>query len=79
MKYLKHKTVVLVTHQVQFARKASKILVLNNGEQVAFGTYEELVGANIDLELLVRENCKTNANNDSDGGVQTINKVVIFT
>lgn len=48
-KYLKTKTVVLVTHQIQFIKQASKILVLKEGKQLAFGTYDELVNAGVDL------------------------------
>ncbi|CAG2172999.1 unnamed protein product [Oppiella nova] len=36
--YLKTKTVVLVTHQIQFIQKATKILVLKEGRSLAFGT-----------------------------------------
>jgi ABC-type multidrug transport system ATPase subunit len=37
------KTVILATHQAHFALKADKILILDAGKQVFFGTYEELV------------------------------------
>lgn len=40
--FLKTKTVILVTHQLQFARGASKILVVEHGHQIALGTYREL-------------------------------------
>ena len=39
---LKGKTVLISTHQIQFLSKADKILVLNSGNIVFFGTYEEL-------------------------------------
>ena len=36
------KTVILATHQVHFASQADKILILENGRQIFFGTYTEL-------------------------------------
>lgn len=40
--YLKEKTVILVTHQVQFAKEATQILVVEQGRQIAVGNYREL-------------------------------------
>lgn len=40
--FLRTKTVILVTHQLQFARGASKILVVDQGHQIALGSYREL-------------------------------------
>jgi ATP-binding cassette, subfamily C (CFTR/MRP), member 4 len=40
---LNDKTVILATHQTHFASQASKILILEDGKQLFFGTYEELV------------------------------------
>ncbi|XP_066255286.1 ATP-binding cassette subfamily C member 4-like [Euwallacea similis] len=40
--YLKGKTRVLVTHQVQFLKGADLIVVMNNGKIERMGTYEEL-------------------------------------
>lgn len=42
--YLKDKTVVLATHQLQFIHAASNILIVESGCQVALGTYKELNG-----------------------------------
>ena len=58
--YLKSKTVVLVTHQIQFIKKASKILVLKEGKQFACGTYDELVNAGIDLFSMIQKPEKPN-------------------
>src|SRR5699024_4654087 len=58
--YLKSKTVVLVTHQIQFIKKASKILVLKDGKQFACGTYDELVNAGIDLFSMIQKPEKPN-------------------
>ena len=43
MGVLKGKTVILVTHQIHLIPEADKILVLNNGDFMFFGTYKELI------------------------------------
>ncbi len=53
--YLKSKTVILVTHQIQFIQKASKILVLKEGKPLAFGAYDELIESGIDFMSLIKE------------------------
>lgn len=40
---LKNKTVLLVTHQVHFAREVEKIVLLENGELKAEGTLDEII------------------------------------
>lgn len=42
-KHLKDKTRVLVTHQLQYLRFASKIIVIDDGKIIETGTYDELV------------------------------------
>ena len=42
MGYLKDKCVILVTHQLQFLRQASRILVLKDGSQAMLGTFDEI-------------------------------------
>ena len=39
---LSGKTVILATHQAHFVSQADKILILEDGNQIFFGTYEEL-------------------------------------
>lgn len=46
---------VLVTHQIQFIKKASKILVLKEGKQFASGTYEEIVSSGIDVFSMIQK------------------------
>ena len=40
---LKEKAVILVTHQLHFLKHVDKIIVLEKGEIVEFGTYSELM------------------------------------
>lgn len=54
--YLKNKTVILVTHQLQFLTKADKIVVLKDGEAIAMGNYDQLINSSIDfLAFLEKE------------------------
>lgn len=42
MKYLKTKSVILVTHQLQYLGQVNNLIVMDSGSIVAQGTYEEL-------------------------------------
>ena len=57
------RTVVLVTHQLQFLKEADKVLVLNEGKIVAFGSYAELLYSNFDFFSHLKSN-------DADGDVK---------
>ncbi|KAL4579397.1 hypothetical protein LXL04_015541 [Taraxacum kok-saghyz] len=50
---LKEKTVLYVTHQVEFLPAADLILVMQNGRIAQVGTFKELLKQNIGFELLV--------------------------
>ncbi|CAG2118752.1 unnamed protein product, partial [Medioppia subpectinata] len=60
--YLKDKARVLVTHSIQFLKDAHQILVLNDGECVAIGSYTQLKERGIDLMAYQRQ---TDGPNDS--------------
>ncbi|XP_027198223.2 ATP-binding cassette sub-family C member 4-like [Dermatophagoides pteronyssinus] len=71
MNYLKSKTIILVTHQSQFIKNASKILVLDNGRQLIFDHYDEIIKSkSINLESFLQpknivENISEISTNDS--------------
>jgi len=46
---LKDKTVILVTHHLNFAKQADKVIVLNQGEIEAQGSFEEVQSKDINL------------------------------
>ncbi|XP_054158179.1 ATP-binding cassette sub-family C member 4-like, partial [Oppia nitens] len=69
--YLKSKSVILVTHQIQFIKKAHKILVLREGRPLAVGSYTELMEAGIDFMSLIKEEEKPIVNK------QQMNAVII--
>lgn len=39
---------------MQFIRKASRILVLHEGRQMAFGSFDEIINSGIDLVTLIQ-------------------------
>ena len=45
--FLREKTVILATHQAHFVSQADKILILDEGKQIFFGTYPELLERNL--------------------------------
>lgn len=59
MSALKKKTVILVTHQVEFLSEVDKILVMEDGEITQCGSYQELLTVGTAFEQLV------NAHNDA--------------
>ncbi|CAF3567650.1 unnamed protein product [Adineta steineri] len=51
--YLHDKICILVTHQIQFLQDATKIIILDNGEMIQMGTYNELlISSSIFAQLL---------------------------
>ena len=47
--YLKDKTVILITHQLQFIKESDKIAVMNDGSNLVTGTYEEIIASGVDI------------------------------
>ncbi|CAG2165685.1 unnamed protein product [Oppiella nova] len=53
--YLSDKIRILVTHQIQFVRKATQILVLNEGRCLGVGTYDQLQAQGLDFMQILSE------------------------
>ncbi|KAK8955659.1 ABC transporter C family member 8 [Platanthera guangdongensis] len=53
MTALEKKTVILVTHQVEFLSQTDRILVMEGGKVIQTGSYEELLKSGTAFELLV--------------------------
>ncbi len=49
---------ILVTHQLQFLRNATKILVLKEGKCIGIGTYEELSKSGINFMSIISDKQK---------------------
>lgn len=52
--YLKEKSRILVTHQLQFLPQVNRIIILDQGEAVGIGTFEELLESGIDFASLLK-------------------------
>ncbi|KAJ3427508.1 multidrug-resistance like protein 1 isoform i [Anaeramoeba flamelloides] len=55
---LKTKTVILVTHQLQYLPQADDIIVINQGKIIERGTYQELMIRGFDFNSIVENNGK---------------------
>ncbi|XP_042894914.1 ATP-binding cassette sub-family C member 4-like isoform X1 [Parasteatoda tepidariorum] len=53
--YLKDKVRILATHQIQFLKGATQILVLKEGRCLALGSYEQLIEMGVDLGSLMED------------------------
>lgn len=53
VKYLRGKTRILATHQLQFLRNVDRIIVLKDGEVEADGSYDELIAMGMDFGRLL--------------------------
>ncbi|XP_011702530.1 PREDICTED: probable multidrug resistance-associated protein lethal(2)03659 [Wasmannia auropunctata] len=58
-KYLRGKTRILVTHQLQYLRNVGRIIVLKDGAIQAEGTYDELGSMGVDFGRLLENQAKT--------------------
>lgn len=63
-KYLKAKTVVLVTHQLQYLKETDQIIILNNGMVEAKGTYHHLKSTGLNFAQLLDDNPEETKLND---------------
>lgn len=62
LRFLKNKTRILVTHQLQYLKKADLIIVLNGGRIEAVGNYEQISASNLSFspEMVQEEDKKEN-------------------
>ncbi|XP_050461235.1 ATP-binding cassette subfamily C member 4 isoform X1 [Cataglyphis hispanica] len=58
-KYLRGKTRILVTHQLQYLRNVGRIIVLKDGAIQAEGTYDELGSMGVDFGRLLENQTQT--------------------
>jgi len=69
--YLKRKVCILVTHQIQFLKKASKILVLNEGKCIALGSYDELVNSGLDVLSIIGHEKEVTENTPNESEIKS--------
>ncbi|XP_044727747.1 ATP-binding cassette sub-family C member 4-like [Chrysoperla carnea] len=63
-KYLKGKTRILVTHQIQHLQNVNYIVVLKNGKVEAAGTYNDLLAKNLEFTQHLRKKIETDQNTE---------------
>ena len=63
--YLKSKVVILVTHQLQFAKDAHQIVVLKDGKLLAFGDYNQMLKENIDFIKIAADDSEIQRDQDN--------------
>ncbi|KEH19126.1 ABC transporter-like family-protein [Medicago truncatula] len=72
MTALRDKTVILVTHQVEFLSEVDTILVMDDGKVIQSGSYENLLKSGTAFELLVSAHKDTinelNQDSENNGG-----------
>ncbi|XP_068086467.1 ATP-binding cassette subfamily C member 4 isoform X2 [Anabrus simplex] len=75
---LVEKTVILVTHQLQYLMDADHIVILSNGEIAAQGTYTKLLSSGLDFAQLLghQENEDTTADESGNLGVRQRKKTL---
>ncbi|CAH1248177.1 ABCC4 [Branchiostoma lanceolatum] len=64
---LVNKPRILVTHQLQYVQEADQILVLLEGEQVALGTYSELLQSGIDFAKMMATEEEEDGEEEEEG------------
>ncbi|XP_030767940.1 multidrug resistance-associated protein 4-like isoform X2 [Sitophilus oryzae] len=55
VKYLSDKVVILVTHQLQYLKRADKIIIINDGSIQIQGTYEDIRKSGVGFATLLEE------------------------
>ncbi|OEL13582.1 ABC transporter C family member 8 [Dichanthelium oligosanthes] len=78
MAALENKTVILVTHQVEFLSKVDKILVMEDGEITQEGTYQELLQSGKAFEQLVNAHRASKTSLDSQDHVKGVKEPGTF-
>jgi ATP-binding cassette subfamily C (CFTR/MRP) protein 4 len=64
--YLKHKLVILVTHQIQYLEDCEKILLLKEGKVVACGNYEEITKTGFNIKDILDTFLSANEDKNAD-------------
>lgn len=65
--FLKGKTILLVTHQLQYLQNADQIIILDKGRVVDVGTYDSLRESGLDFAKMLTQNAEQSDDDDGDG------------
>ncbi|RWS19771.1 hypothetical protein B4U80_12222, partial [Leptotrombidium deliense] len=74
--YLKNKTRILVTHNLQFINKADKVIIINDGQCIAFGTPQQLINSGIDFASMTDDKTEDIDSNEINFEIQEIEEDV---
>ncbi|KAE9539572.1 hypothetical protein AGLY_004824 [Aphis glycines] len=64
--YLKEKTCILITHQLQYLTKVDQIILMENANILAEGSYQELQASGLDFTKLLGSLVETTAVSDNE-------------
>ncbi|CAH0557932.1 unnamed protein product [Brassicogethes aeneus] len=70
LKYLKGKTRILITHQLQYSRDADIVYVMNNGRIEASGSFKEVSKGHLEFRR-----CLSKIDEENDDGDQKMKKI----
>nr|XP_020840773.1 ATP-binding cassette sub-family C member 11 isoform X2 [Phascolarctos cinereus] len=76
-KALKGKTIVLVTHQLQYLEFCDQIILLKDGKICESGTHDELLQKNGQYSQLIQKICRETLQNATDGAKNTTEKTQV--
>lgn len=62
--YLKGKSIILVTHQLQYLQNVDQIIILDKGKVVDVGTYESLRESGLDFAKMLTRNAEDNSEDE---------------
>lgn len=65
-KYLRDKVVILVTHQLQYLKRADQIIILHEGIIQGKGTYSDLQNSGLGFATLLEEQTTTEAKEEKE-------------
>ncbi|XP_051154775.1 ATP-binding cassette sub-family C member 4-like [Leptopilina boulardi] len=75
-KYLKGKTRILVTHQLQFINSADNVYILNNGSVQISGTFQELKKSELDFLSVLQATEEEEKEKDDNKEMSIINDTI---
>lgn len=69
--FLRNKTVILVTHQLQYLQNADQIIILDKGKVLDVGTYDSLHESGLDFAKMLRDAGDDEEEDDSGDELET--------
>ncbi len=76
-RYLKSKTVVLVTHQIQFVKQVDKVFLISDGHVIKSGSYEDVSKAEEFFESCREDDEDETANEKAHHTLSEENKILV--